>query len=70
MGGAEIFQQPCYCYQHLEVSVDSEEIEANINELNRLIGFISCVSEEGNEEFLDLTDDLPDPVHFNNNEDE
>jgi len=51
------------------VLVDAEEIEETLNELNRLIGFISCVSEEGNEEFLDLTDELPDPVWFNNEND-
>ena len=50
------------------VLVDAEEIEETLNELNRLIGFISCVSEEGNEEFLDLTDELPDPVWFNSEE--
>ena len=53
-----------------EITIDTDEIQEDLDDLRQLIMSISSVYEDGNEDFKDLSEDLPDDISWFNPDDD
>ena len=52
------------------IIIDPDDIQEDLDDLRMQLMGITCVYEEGNEDFKDLTNELPNDISFFNEEEE